>query len=139
MDDPASIKIPLIKIHYPTDSLNAHMKSHWETDWLCHLCGKKLMNKRNLIHHYRTHTNEKPFTCGDCDRAFSSKEKLKLHSKTHSGTRAHICTHCNKSFIQKGHLAKHMKVHVSIRTTIQKIAIYVFYFPMPVSRYENQM
>lgn len=89
------------------------MKVHCETEWLCHLCGKKLMNKRNLIHHYRVHTNEKPFTCSECNRAFSSKEKLKLHSKSHSDTRPHSCTHCKKSFIQKGHLVKHMKVHVS--------------------------
>lgn len=131
-------KEKIFKLIYLTASLVQHMKVHCETEWLCHLCGKKLMNKRNLIHHYRVHTNEKPFACSGCDRTFASKEKLKLHSKTHSGTRAHCCTLCSKSFLQKGHLVKHMKVHVSFDCP-SYYSNWLTPFHFAVSRFEIQV
>ncbi|KAJ6641385.1 Zinc finger protein, partial [Pseudolycoriella hygida] len=89
-----------------------HMKDHCENEWLCHLCGRKLKTKRNLINHYIVHSGEKPFTCDDCGKVFTCKDKLKLHLKIHKGIRPHVCLICNKAFIQKGHLATHSKSHI---------------------------
>lgn len=108
------------------------MKEHCENEWLCHLCGRKLKTKRNLINHYFVHTGEKPFNCNDCGKVFTCKDKLKLHLKIHKGIRPHVCLVCNKAFIQKGHLASHSKSHVStpilmVTTTllIQKFLFFV--------------
>lgn len=97
------------------EAYDDHMKDHCENEWLCHLCGRKLKTKRNLINHYFVHTGEKPFSCDDCGKVFTCKDKLKLHLKIHKGIRPHVCLVCNKAFIQKGHLASHSKSHVSFR------------------------
>lgn len=95
------------------EAYDDHMKDHCENEWLCHLCGRKLKTKRNLINHYFVHSGEKPFSCNDCGKVFTCKDKLKLHLKIHKGIRPHVCLVCNKAFIQKGHLASHSKSHVS--------------------------
>lgn len=107
------------------------MKDHCENEWLCHLCGRKLKTKRNLINHYFVHTGEKPFSCNDCGKVFTCKDKLKLHLKIHKGIRPHVCLICNKAFIQKGHLASHSKSHVS-SSSIDWMSL-MHNFPFPIS------
>lgn len=110
---PLCKKTPFINIFLCLETYDDHMKEHCENEWLCHLCGRKLKTKRNLINHYYVHSGEKPFNCDECGKVFTCKDKLKLHYKIHQGIRPHVCLICNKAFIQKGHLASHSKSHVS--------------------------
>ncbi len=41
---------------FSVEAYDDHMKDHFENEWLCHLCGRKLKTKRNLINHYFVHT-----------------------------------------------------------------------------------
>lgn len=126
-----------MQLNLCSEAYDDHMKDHCENEWLCHLCGRKLKTKRNLINHYFVHTGsyshavvtghfnkkklylgEKPFNCDDCGKVFTCKDKLKLHLKIHKGIRPHVCLICNKAFIQKGHLASHSKSHVSFHMSL---------------------
>mmetsp|Transcript_22361 Transcript_22361/g.31315 ORF Transcript_22361/g.31315 Transcript_22361/m.31315 type:complete len:682 (-) Transcript_22361:824-2869(-) len=50
----------------------------------CPHCGKRFMQKSNMIAHTRIHTGERPFKCDKCARAFAQKSNLKRHQQIHT-------------------------------------------------------
>ncbi|XP_068112251.1 gastrula zinc finger protein XlCGF53.1-like [Hyperolius riggenbachi] len=79
--------------------------------FFCSVCGKSSNWKSVLVHHQRTHSEEKPFSCFVCGKCFNSKYHLTLHHRTHTGEKPFSCSECGKSFNCSSHLATHQRVH----------------------------
>ncbi|XP_073451140.1 uncharacterized protein [Aquarana catesbeiana] len=46
-----------------------------ESSFSCAVCGKSLMENRDLLIHQRSHAVERPFSCSECGKAFRSERK----------------------------------------------------------------
>ncbi|XP_052745705.1 zinc finger protein 37 homolog isoform X3 [Bicyclus anynana] len=79
--------------------------------YLCDICSHTFVNKRNLLHHMRTHTGEKPYSCQICNHEFAKKCTLLGHMRTHTGEKPFSCGICNYKFARNYHLLEHMKTH----------------------------
>lgn len=76
----------------------------------CHICGK-LLTKKAIKSHARTHTGERPFKCDICSMSFTLAANLYRHRKLHSGDKSYLCHHCGKEFIQNVTLQDHLTMH----------------------------
>jgi len=82
----------------------------------CLFCGKCVTN---IVHHYRVHTNERPYHCKFCHREFKQQNMLDYHSQaTHTKERPHKCSVCQKSFSAKCNLLQHLKIHSNVKPHI---------------------
>ncbi|XP_061727668.1 uncharacterized protein LOC133532832 [Cydia pomonella] len=78
----------------------------------CDLCPKRFGNKRALVSHGYSHTNETPFQCTLCNYAGKTKKYLSRHIKAmHLRDRNVECEVCGKAFQFESKLKKHMLVH----------------------------
>ncbi|XP_063391903.1 uncharacterized protein LOC134677387 [Cydia fagiglandana] len=78
----------------------------------CDLCPKRFGNKRALVSHGYSHTDETPFQCTLCDYAGKTKKYLSRHFKArHIGDRNVECEVCGKYFQFESKLKHHMLVH----------------------------
>ncbi|XP_053670091.1 zinc finger protein 660-like [Anopheles nili] len=125
-------------------SLYSHRKIHSESPkFSCSECGRRFVQKINLIQHHKTHLGERPFQCEQCDKAFCekahlqrhlnyhSKERpfrcnlcgksyktercLKVHSAVHNNERPFVCPECNKGFLSSSKLRQHSNIHSGLR------------------------
>lgn len=76
----------------------------------CHICGK-LLTKKAMKSHARTHTGERPYKCDICSMSFTLAANLYRHRKLHSGDKSYLCHHCGKEFIQNVTLQDHLTIH----------------------------
>ncbi|GIY72964.1 hypothetical protein CEXT_118711 [Caerostris extrusa] len=73
----------------------------------CSLCPYYSVQKSNLLRHFKTHTNERPYCCTQCDKSFTLKQALDIHTRTHSGEQPFVCNICGKAFSQLGNFKRH--------------------------------
>ena len=75
-----------------TFALLASMKAHTycvhgnnskDRRYTCGECAKVFSNRKSLVEHVLTHTQEKPFKCSICEDTFRSRANKKKHEKSH--------------------------------------------------------
>ena len=66
-------------------------------------CQKKFKTNKDLNHHKRIHSSEKPFKCTECDKRFKRSQHLKDHKLIHSEIKPFKCyvNDCGKRFGMK--------------------------------------
>jgi uncharacterized Zn-finger protein len=69
-----------------------------ETRFICRICNKGLVSKRDLQVHERIHTGDKPFICEVCVIGFRSRYWLKEHMKIYTGDIPYSCDVCFRGF-----------------------------------------
>uniref|UniRef100_A0A8D9BTJ3 RE1-silencing transcription factor n=1 Tax=Cacopsylla melanoneura TaxID=428564 RepID=A0A8D9BTJ3_9HEMI len=80
--------------------------------YICFGCTLHTTNKRDMRHHIRSHTGEKPYTCSFCDFQTSRKPDLQLHIRRHTGVKPFKCSLCDYSSVSNSNLRRHeIKIH----------------------------
>ncbi|CAG5129307.1 unnamed protein product [Candidula unifasciata] len=73
----------------------------------CGHCGKRTVQRGNMMRHLIHHLKEKPFGCDECPKQFVDKGELVKHKKTH--TKPYRCPQCNGAFAHNVQLMKHIQ------------------------------
>ena len=100
---------------FPTETLLGSHRSSHQTDpkdfeYSCTICQRRFKSKKNLLNHFGTHSDAKPFVCDGCEMAFKSKSALKRHkSVVHDGIKPHACTICSFKAGQSHSLTVHYR------------------------------
>ncbi|UYV75289.1 hypothetical protein LAZ67_12003341 [Cordylochernes scorpioides] len=66
----------------------------------CDDCGRKFLQKCDLLRHQHTHQGTEPFRCTVCDKGYLRKSDLSTHLRFHRRERPFLCHHCNRGFSQ---------------------------------------
>lgn len=74
------------KSFYTQEDIDVHMTKHGigEKQYKCHICDKKLGQRRSLIRHLKLHSGGKTYTCKHCDINFIDYKAFKRHHLKHS-------------------------------------------------------
>lgn len=84
-----------------------------ETNFFCHICGKRTFHKANLQNHLKTHSNERPYQCSipGCEKRFKLRGQVLQHELTHGTEKNYTCEICQLKVKSKYYLKEHMKIH----------------------------
>ncbi|XP_043237205.1 zinc finger protein 184-like [Amphibalanus amphitrite] len=100
---------------YSTDKsrdMKHHRRTHTgERPHRCDICTARFILRSHLTTHMRTHTGERPYGCSICKARFTERSTLTKHMRTHTGERPHGCSICTARFTQRSHLNRHMLTH----------------------------
>ena len=88
-------------------------KLEGEPKFICTICGKKLMTRRNLLAHEREHGGTMD-TCDICGQRFTmfnalANHKAQKHRKISDPQEVHCCDKCGKQYGSKASLDTHIK------------------------------
>ncbi|OQS00049.1 hypothetical protein THRCLA_06284 [Thraustotheca clavata] len=86
----------------------------------CSYCGKLCKCNSELVHHMRTHTQEKPFMCTfeGCNKRFTQSSNCTAHIRSaHYGVKAYACKFpgCTKRYSHSTSLKEHSYTHTGNR------------------------
>ncbi|GFO01901.1 Zinc finger protein 91 [Plakobranchus ocellatus] len=73
----------------------------------CGHCGKRTVQRGNMMRHLIHHLKDRPFSCDECSKRFVDKGELFKHKKTH--TKPYRCPQCNGAFAHNVQLVKHLE------------------------------
>ncbi|XP_055765462.1 zinc finger protein 777-like [Salvelinus fontinalis] len=79
--------------------------------FICPICDKRFVIRRDMETHLRVHTGEKPFACSLCVKRFKRRVELNVHLRWHNGEKRHWCSYCGKGFLDYNNLKRHKFVH----------------------------
>jgi hypothetical protein len=87
--------------------------------FVCHVCGKTLLNKKKFRYHLRNHNRRKRLENGEsykckCGKIFMTQARFQSHfAEFHENGEElrHHCTECFKSFTVRLKMVKHMQKH----------------------------
>ncbi|XP_039429110.1 zinc finger protein 426-like [Culex pipiens pallens] len=99
-------------------TLEVHLRRHkGESKYPCQYCRTAYFTSNELkLHMSVVHLSLVDFQCNDCGLAFKNKKSLLLHSRTHSEQRSYQCEECDMSFKTSAHLRRHHNtVHRAIK------------------------
>ena len=82
-----------------------------EKGFICRICDKGLVSKRDLQVHERIHTGDKPFICEVCVIRFRSRYWLKEHMRIYTGDIPYSCDVCLRGFGSYKGMHNHRKNH----------------------------
>ena len=82
-------------------NLPFHLKTHkgLTKDW-CSVCGKEFPTPSAKRRHEKIHFNEKAYACRFCGKAFVQKNNMEAHERIHTGEKPYSCKFCGEAFVQ---------------------------------------
>lgn len=78
-------------------------------EYICRICDKPLVSKKNFNRHMNLHLKTIPYECNICGKVLYHFDSIKYHLKVHE-ERKHRCKICNKRFITATKLKRHLTV-----------------------------
>ncbi|XP_072141370.1 uncharacterized protein [Dermacentor andersoni] len=105
----------------------------------CESCGKLFHQAHQLVRHYRTHTDERPYKCEICGKSFSNVWTLRAHQLTHSDERPHVCHMCTTAFKTKWNLKSHLNLKFRYRASVCDICNQSFMDNLGLSHHPQSM
>ncbi|XP_045783362.1 zinc finger and SCAN domain-containing protein 2-like isoform X3 [Maniola jurtina] len=97
-------------------NLVKHIKTHTEVRWInCKMCQYTCKCQSVLKQHMRTHTGIKPSSCKICDYKCAQNSDLVAHMRTHTGEKPYSCKVCDYKCAQNSDLVAHMRTHTGIK------------------------
>lgn len=81
----------------------------------CDVCGKYMVDRKNLNDHKLIHDEERRFACDVCGRKFRTRQCLRQHSYVHAEVKPFQCEHCGHGFTQRGFYEEHLRRHLGLR------------------------
>lgn len=77
----------------------------------CHLCDKWYSHSSSLTKHMKKHDSleNSQFVCNICNKKCMSKRDLNCHVLTHSGVQSFTCPICDSSVARKSSLVRHIR------------------------------
>ncbi|XP_043199351.1 histone-lysine N-methyltransferase PRDM9-like isoform X5 [Amphibalanus amphitrite] len=104
---------------YSTDrsrDMKHHRRTHTgERPHRCDICTTRFILQSHLTAHMLTHTGERPFGCSVCTARFAVRSHLNNHMRTHTGERPYGCSICTARFTERSTLTRHMRTHTGER------------------------
>ncbi|XP_061672425.1 zinc finger protein OZF-like [Syngnathoides biaculeatus] len=117
-----------------TTLCNREMSQRRKKHVACSVCGK-VVAKKNVHRHMRTHIGENSFSCSVCFEGFTNKSDLVKHMTTHTGGKLLCCTVCGKMFQKKSHMVRHMRIHTRGKPFICAVCGKSFTFKSDMDRH----
>ncbi|XP_029985702.1 zinc finger protein 358-like isoform X2 [Sphaeramia orbicularis] len=83
-----------------------------EPNFVCSVCDKIFVSRKNLNDHRRVHAEGKPYACPVCGHGFYVKSSVNRHMMSHTEGKLYACTECGKKFPTKAELTGHSRSHI---------------------------
>ena len=99
----------MLKIFYNITELSTPATKEVAQGEVCSFC-YKIVNKKKIKQHQKTHTGEKPYQCEFCNKSFSRSDKLSAHRKGHADDDSYTCF-CGMSFSRVDRMRLHACTH----------------------------
>ena len=88
------IPCDICTVEFKRKALKTHIKTH---EMKCNECGKKFVNKGNLMRHMQIHNETEQGICDVCNKIYPSKETLETHIRyMHGDAKDKFCGFCSK-------------------------------------------
>nr|XP_054920283.1 zinc finger protein 479-like isoform X1 [Dermacentor andersoni] len=114
-----------------------HCRKRSREDHKCESCGKLFPWGSLLVRHYRTHTDERPYSCEICDKSFRRSDHLDVHKRMHTDERPYKCEICDTSFSDPSTFCRHQLTHTDERPHVCHKCTKAFKIKQALKRHLN--